>query len=143
MQATQKSKGQVHITVLSSLGIDPNLYDKSTESIKSSPEMQAKAKETMMRLEIAERSALMGENYEPLTKEVALERIQQVESKKGEFVSGIMIMAQVGQFPKEQMGLGQELAKYQAIDFINQENGIEEGDIKCMERLLHKRRGEA
>lgn len=40
-----------------------------------------------------------------------------------------MIMAQVGQFPKEQMGLGQELAKYQAIDFINQENGIEEGDI--------------
>jgi len=27
------------------------------------------------------------------------------------------------------MGLGQELAKYQAIDFVNQENGIEEGDI--------------
>jgi len=43
--------------------------------IKSSPEMQTKAKETMQRLEIAERSALMGENYEPMTKEVALERI--------------------------------------------------------------------
>ena len=27
------------------------------------------------------------------------------------------------------MGLGQELAKYQAIDAINVENGVEEGDI--------------
>jgi len=27
------------------------------------------------------------------------------------------------------MGLGQELAKYQAIDAINEENGVEEGDI--------------
>ena len=63
-------------------------------------------------MEITERSKLMGEDYEPLSREVALERIKQIEAKKGEFVSGIMIMAQVGQFPKEQMGLGQELAKY-------------------------------
>jgi type II secretory pathway component PulC len=27
------------------------------------------------------------------------------------------------------MGLGQELAKYQAIDAVHEENGVEEGDI--------------
>lgn len=106
LQSTHKSKGQVHIAVLSSLNIEPALYEKSTGSIKESEERQKRAKATMQRIEIDERSKLMGSSYEPLTREVALERIKQVETKKGEFVAGIMIMAQVGQFPKDQIGLG-------------------------------------
>jgi len=83
----------VHIAVLSTLGIDTALYEKSTSGIKASEEKQAKAKATMQRVEMDERSKLMGDGYEPLSREVALERIKQIESKKGEFVAGIMIMA--------------------------------------------------
>ena len=40
-----------------------------------------------------------------------------------------MVLAQIGKFPKEQMGLGQEMAKFQAIDSQFDTLGIQEGDI--------------
>ena len=128
-QTLNNSKGLVHVAVLSSLGIDFPLYDAKIEMINNTVEMQAKAKEITQRIEITERSALMGENYEPLTKEVALKRIKQIETKKSEFVAKLMIKAEIGKYPKEKMGLVCEIAKFKAIDAINDENGVEEGDI--------------
>jgi len=89
----QKSKGVVHVGTLDCLGIDVALYDKSTKAINESPEMQQRAKETMARIEVAERSRLMGEGYTPMTREVTIERIKKIEDKKSEFVAGIMVLA--------------------------------------------------
>ena len=43
----------------------------------------------------------MGPNYEPMTREVAIEKIAKVEEKKIEYVAGMIIMANTGQFPRE------------------------------------------
>ena len=55
--------------------------------------------------------------------------MEKVELKKVEFLAGVLIAAKMGQFPPNQMPLGQEMSKYQAIDIINQETGVEEVDI--------------
>jgi len=60
----------------------------------------------MAKLEISERSELMGEGYTPLTRDVALEIIKKVEEKKVEFVAGMIIMANTGQFPREKLEMG-------------------------------------
>lgn len=71
----------------------------------------------------------MGEGFVLMSREDALINIEKIEMKKAEFVAGIMCMAQIGQFPKEQLPLGQEMAKFQALDSLHEELGIQEGDI--------------
>jgi len=41
----------------------------------------------------------------------------------------VIVASKMGQFPPNQMSLGQEMSKYQAIDMLNLENGIEEEDL--------------
>ena len=83
----------------------------------------------MARIEVDERSLQMGDEYMVMTREVALEKIKKIESRKAEFVAGIMTLVQTGKFPREQLVVGQEMAKFQALDTLHAELGIEEGDI--------------
>ena len=49
-----------------------------------------------IRLEQSERGELMGPNYEPMTREVAIEKISKVEEKKIEYVAGMIVLANTG-----------------------------------------------
>lgn len=65
----------------------------------------------------------------PLTLEEAIDRIEKIEMKKVEFMVSIIIASKMGQFPPQQMKLGEEMAKMQSIDLVHKENGVEESDI--------------
>ena len=119
-----KSKQQVVLAVLDSYGIDPQLYDKSNKVVGGEL-MKAAAAE----IEVSENMKQMASDYEPLSREVALQRLEEIELKKMEFMAGVIIASKMGQFPPNQMGLGAEMSKYQAIDFVNKENGVEEVDL--------------
>ena len=71
----------------------------------------------------------MGPDYKPMTREEAIEKLSKVESKKIEYVAGMIVMANVGQFPRERLKMGEEMSKYQALDELYDEISIEEGDI--------------
>ena len=54
----------------------------------------------------------MGDEYVVMTREVALENIKKIEAKKADFAAGIMSAAKKGKYPKQNMGLGEEMAKF-------------------------------
>ncbi len=80
-------------------------------------------------VDIGEHIAAKGEGYVPLTLEEAIDRIEKIEMKKVEFMVSIIIASKMGQFPPQQMKLGEEMAKMQSIDLVHKENGVEESDI--------------
>ena len=129
MKQLGKSKNGITLAVLDILSIEPELYEKTSSSIKDQPERQEEMKKTASEIEVTERTKCMGDDYEPLDKETALERIKAVEEKKAEHMVGIIIASKMGQFPPNQMAMGQEMAKIQAIDQVNKTTGLEESDI--------------
>lgn len=91
LEDIEKSKGQLGTAILGALSIEPNLYDRSAQLINSTQETKAKASQIVSRVEIAERSKLMGEGSKALSKAEGLKRIKQIEQKKGEIMTEILL----------------------------------------------------
>ena len=72
----------------------------------------------------------MGEASKNLSKEEGLKRIKQVEQKKGEIMTEILVAVQTGMAPESAINLWRSLSNIQALDLLHEETGgIEEGDI--------------
>ncbi len=71
----------------------------------------------------------MGKGYEPLSVDDALKHIAKIESYKVELLAGVIVASRIGQFPEDQMALGEELSKIEALDKVFKETGIEESEI--------------
>ena len=114
---------------LNALGIDKELYEMSSRAVSMDQAHLKRFKQMTACIELQENTRLMGEGYTPMTREVAIERIKKIEDKKSQFIAGIMIMAEIGKYPKDKIQFGTEMAKFQAIDQMYDTLGIQESDI--------------
>ena len=55
--------------------------------------------------ELESRLAIKGDGYEPLSKEVALKHIKEVEERKVKLIAGAAIAVKMGRIPQGQMGM--------------------------------------
>jgi len=119
----------VTLTVLEELKADPEVYDKTGRTVKEMPDRANQMKEIAKQSEISEREKILGEDYKPLERDVALEHIRFIEMAKVGQTAGAAIAMRMGRLPQNQMPLMQEMAKIEAVDKLFLEKGVSEHDI--------------
>ena len=93
LQQVEMKSNSIHSVAFVTLGISPQLFVKSREATLNTPENVKRAEEINRRVELAERTELMGAGYEPMSREDAIKKIAVIEEKKVEYVAGMIIMA--------------------------------------------------
>ena len=93
--------------------------------------------ETAGKLELAEykRAAATDETYAELDKATTLKHIDVLEGKKTQFLSGIYIQLELGQFPESHLPLAIEMARIQSLDAYFNECGVSDIQISIGFRL--------
>ena len=126
-----KTKNGVHMGVLEFFKIEPDLYDKTGDQAQDNEETGRNVDETARKIEIAEhkRIAAQDENYVELDRATVLKHLDVLETKKAQFLSGIYIQLELGQFPESHLNMAIEMARIQATDSYFNDCGISDIQI--------------
>ena len=137
LELVNKTKGGVTMTVLDYFKIDPQLYNRSGRHSHDTEESARRVGETAGKIEITEfrKAAEEYEDYEELDKATTLKHIGVLEEKKSQFLTGIYIQLELGQFPEAQIPLAVEMARIQALDQLEIDKGITDIQISIGFRL--------
>ena len=108
-----KTRSGVVVTVLDFFNIESELYERSGRHSHDTEETARRVGETAGKIEIAEhkRVAALDETYEELDRITTLKHIDVLEEKKSQFLSGIYIQLELGQFPESHLPLAIEMAR--------------------------------
>ena len=67
------------MAVVSFFKLDPKVYDKTVNFLKTNASYQTRLNQKMLEVELEERLKLMGPDYKPLEKAAALKHITNIE----------------------------------------------------------------
>ena len=104
MTEQTKCKQGISLAVTGELGCEGALHNKTSATYKDHPQYGQQIKDAVAQIELSERLNLKGPGYEPVSREVALQHIRDVEAKKAKIIAPIAVAVKAGKVPKERMG---------------------------------------
>ena len=100
-----KAKQALTLAALTELKVEPELYSKSSQLAKGSPERGMQMQKTAQTVELAERLRLAGPGYTPFEKDVALKHMEAIEMLKVQVYAGAVVAHKMGKIPASKMPL--------------------------------------
>lgn len=106
--------------------IEVELYDRSGAAFHTQQAAARSIRQAAGEIEISEhrRVAAQDENNTELDRETTLKYLDTLENKKAQFLIGVFVQYENGQFPKAHLQMAREMAKIQSLDVLFNETGI-------------------